>query len=336
MRREKRMVRWALGVDLGGTAVKVAVVDEDGNVLDHERHPTRIDAGPEGIVEQIASLVFAMYNRFCDSLGRDLFAGIGLGAPGAVDSREGTLSYPPNLPGWTQYPLKKRLQQFLAGKYDLNGRLVIENDANIAACGEAVFGAGHGFEDFMMITLGTGVGGGIILNRKLYRGGCGTAGEIGYMTVDYSGKSIHAGVRGTVESLIGKKSIVTLGIETYRTNPDQARSEEFHGKELRDLSPRTLEKAAHHGDPLAIEVWNRVGAILGVGLAGVVALMDIRKFVIGGGISGAGKLIFSPAFEQLKTSTLPSMHEGLEIVPAALGNRAGVYGAAARCFSSIE
>lgn len=330
------MVRWALGVDLGGTAVKVAVVDEDGNILDHERHPTRVDAGPEGIVEHIASLVFAMYGRFCDSLGRNLFAGIGLGAPGAVDSREGTLSYPPNLPGWTQYPLKKRLQQSLAGKYDLDWRLILENDANIAACGEAVFGAGQGFEDFMMITLGTGVGGGIILDRKLYRGSCGTAGEIGYMTVDYSGKSIHAGVRGTVESLIGKKSIVTLGIETYRANPGQARSEEFHGEALRDLSPRTLEKAAHHGDPLAIEVWNRVGAILGVGLAGVVALMDIRKFVIGGGISGAGKLIFSPAFEQLKTSTLPSMHDGLEIVPAALGNRAGVYGAAARCFSSIE
>ena len=330
------MVRWTIGVDLGGTAVKVAVIDENGNVLDHERHPTRVDAGPEGIVEHIASLAFGMYSRFSGSLGEERFAGIGLGAPGAVDSREGILSYPPNLPGWEQYPLKKRLQKVLVGDYAVHWRMILENDANIAACGEAVFGAGREFDDFMMITLGTGVGGGIILNRKLYRGACGTAGEIGYMTVDYSGKSVHAGVRGTVESLIGKKSIVALGIETYRGNPDQALSEEVHGKKLCDMSPRTLEKAAHHGDPLAIEVWNRVGAILGVGLAGVVALMDIRKFVIGGGISGAGELIFSPAFEQLKASTLPSMHDGLEIVPAALGNRAGVYGAAALCFSSIE
>ncbi len=330
------MIRWAIGVDLGGTAVKVAVVDEHGHVLDHERHPTRIDAGPEGIVEHIASLVIMMYSRFCDALRQEQFAGVGLGAPGAVDSREGTLSYPPNLPGWKQYPLKNRLRHSLAGKRDLDWLLILENDANIAACGEAVFGAGRRFEDFMMITLGTGVGGGIILNRKLYRGARGTAGEIGYMTIDYSGKSVHAGVRGTVESLIGKKSIVALGIERYRAHSGQARSEAFHGEALRDLSPRTLEKAANHGDPVAIEVWNRIGAILGVGLAGVVALMDIRKFVIGGGISGAGELIFSPAFEQLKASTLPSMHEGLEIVPAALGNRAGVYGAAARCFSSIE
>lgn len=330
------MSRWALGVDLGGTAVKLAVIDEQGRVLDHERHPTRVGSGPEGIVRQIASRGFSMYNCFKERLVGELFAGIGLGAPGAVDSRKGILSYPPNLPGWEQYPLKNRLQKVLSSEYSLDCPLVLENDANIAACGEAVFGAGKKFDDFMMVTLGTGVGGGVILNRKLYRGPSGTAGEIGYMTVDYRGGSVHAGVRGTVESLIGKKGIVAMGVEIYRANPPESWSEEFHGKELGSLSPRTLEKAAHHGDPLAIEVWNRVGAVLGVGLAGVVALMDIRKFVIGGGISGAGNLIFSPAFAQIKASTLPSMHDGLEVVPAALGNRAGVYGAAARCFSSIE
>lgn len=330
------MSRWALGVDLGGTAVKVAVIDEKGGVLDHERHPTHADAGPEGIIGHIASLGFAMYDRFRDRLGEKLFAGIGLGAPGAVDSRRGILSYPPNLPGWEQYPLKSRLQRVLADDYSLHCSLILENDANIAACGEAVFGAGREFDDFMMITLGTGVGGGIILNRRLYRGSCGTAGEIGYMTVDYRGESVHAGVRGTVESLIGKKRIVTLGLEIYRANTLQADSEEFHGRQLCDLSPRTLEKAAKHGDPLAIETWNKVGAVLGVGLAGVVSLMDIRKFVIGGGISAVGELIFSPAFEQMKASTLPSMHEGMDIVPASLGNRAGVFGAAALCFALIE
>ncbi len=330
------MAHWALGVDLGGTAVKLAVIDNDGSVLEHERHPTRIDSGPEGIVRQIASLGFSMYDRFRERLGEQLFSGIGLGAPGAVDSRKGLLSYPPNLPDWEQYPLKGRLQNVLADEHSLDCRLILENDANIAACGEAVFGAGEKFDDFMMITLGTGVGGGIILNRKLYRGSSGTAGEIGYMTVDYGGKSVHAGVRGTVESLIGKKGIVAMGIETYRAGPPDFRSEKFHGKDLCELSPRTLENAANQGDPSAIEVWNKVGAILGVGLAGVVALMDIRKFVIGGGISGAGELIITPAFRQLKRSTLPSMHEGLELVQAKLGNRAGVYGAAALCFSSIE
>ncbi len=329
------MSRWALGVDLGGTAVKIAVIDEEAGLLDHERHPTDVDAGPEGIVAQIAALAFSLYAKAKKRLGEEFFAGIALGAPGAVDSRQGILSYPPNLPGWEQYPLKDRLLEVLTRDYAMDCPLYLENDANIAACGEAVFGAGKVFDDFMMVTLGTGVGGGIILDRKLYRGPSGTAGEIGYMTVDYSGKSVHAGVRGTVESLIGKKSIVAMGLDIYRANPKRDWSEEFHGSDLCKLSPRTLEKAAQHGDPLAMEVWKRTGGILGVGLAGVVALMDIRKFVIGGGISGAGDLIVTPAFRQMKASTLPSMHEGMEIVSAELGNRAGVYGAAALCFSSI-
>ena len=330
------MSRWALGIDLGGTAVKIAVIDEADGMVEHERHPTRVEGGPEGVVEHIASLVFSMYGRFRERLGEGHFAGIGLGAPGAVDSERGILSYPPNLPGWKQYPLKSELQKVLIRAHAINCPLILENDANVAACGEAVFGAGKVFRDFMMVTLGTGVGGGIILDRKLYRGAHGTAGEIGYMTVDYNGERVHAGVRGTVESLIGKKGIVSIGIHTYRSYPQEAWSERIHGKDLCDLSPRTLEKADHHGDPVAREVWNKVGAILGTGLAGVVALMDIRKFVVGGGVSGAGDLIFSPAFEQMKQSTLPSMHEGMELVPAALGNRAGVYGAAALCFSSIK
>lgn len=329
------MVRWALGVDLGGTAVKLAVIDEEGGMLDHERHPTQVETGPEGIVTHIASLVFSMYSRFREQIGEELFAGIGLGAPGAVDSDRGILSYPPNLPGWERYPLKRELHNVLVRDHAMDSPLILENDANIAACGEAVFGAGKSFRDFMMITLGTGVGGGIILGRKLYRGSHGTAGEIGCLAIDYSGKSVHAGIRGSVESLIGKKGIVAMGLETYHRYPREVWSEEFHGKELCELSPRTLEKAAHQGDPIAMEVWDRVGSILGVGLAGVVALMDIRKFVIGGGIAGAGDLIFSPAFEQIKQSTLPSMHDDMELVPAALGNRAGVYGAAALCFSSI-
>lgn len=329
------MSRWALGIDLGGTAVKIAVVDEEAGMLEHERHSTQVEAGLEGIVSHIASLVFSMYDRFGKQLGEELFAGIGLGAPGAVDSEKGTLSYPPNLPGWEQYPLKNELLRVLGRDYAMDCSLILENDANIAACGEAVFGAGKAFRDFVMVTLGTGVGGGIILDRKLYRGAQGTAGEIGYMTVDYSGQSIHAGVKGGVESLIGKKSIVSMGLDSYRRSPRECWSEEFHGKDLCDLSPKTLEKAAHHGDPVAKGVWDRVGSILGVGLAGVVALMDIRKFVIGGGISGAGDLVLSPALEQVKKSTLPSMHDGIELVLAELGNKAGVYGAAARCFSSI-
>ncbi len=326
---------WAIGIDLGGTAVKIALIERHTGIVRQERHATRLDDGPEGVIAQIASLA----REFCDDgmvrSGPDCFAGIGLGAPGAVDSARGMLSYPPNLPGWTRYPLRDALQRAL----DQNGTsvpsLVVDNDANAAALGEAVFGAGRKFTDFMLVTLGTGVGGGIILNRELYRGSHGTAGEIGYLTIDYQGGSVHAGVRGTVESLIGKDRIVALGKARYRDNPRELWSEEHHGQDLCRLSPRTLEHAAHAGDAIAVSIWEDVGAILGVGLAGVVALMDVRKFVIGGGISGAGNLVVQPALVRLRQSTLPSMHDDLEVITASLGNDAGVYGAAALCFESL-
>ncbi|WP_335682170.1 ROK family protein [Prosthecochloris sp. GSB1] len=287
------------------------------------------------MTSQIAALVQSFHSRFAPLLGVERFAGLGLGAPGAVDREKGILSYPPNLPGWKRYPLRERLLEILDSRYALRCSLEIDNDANAAAYGEAMFGAGKGYSDFMLVTLGTGVGGGIILARNLYRGPNGTAGEIGYLTIDYRGESVHAGIRGTVESLIGKQGIVSMGKETYRRHPRSCWNEEIHGEELRDLSPRTLEKAAHGGDAVAREVWDRVGSILGVGLAGVVSLMDIRTFIIGGGISAADDLVLVPAFRQLKQSTLPSTHEGLAVVQATLGNEAGVYGAAALCFSSL-
>ncbi|RNA65512.1 ROK family protein [Prosthecochloris sp. ZM_2] len=326
------MMGWALGVDLGGTAVKVSAVEPSRGLIGHERHPTELGSGPDGIVRQIALLVSALYGRFAEKLGPSLFLGTGVGAPGAVDRQREMLSYPPNLPGWERFPLRSALERELALQGVPPSPVFIDNDANTAALGEARFGAGCRYRDFMLVTLGTGVGGGIILDRQLYRGAYGTAGEIGYLTVDYRGESVHAGVRGTVESLIGKQQIVARALGRYREQPRALWNEAVHGEELQCLSPRTLEKAARDGDRVAQRIWNEVGSILGVGLAGVVALMDIRSFVIGGGISGAGDLIIGPAREQLLGSTLPSMHEGLDIVPAELGNQAGVYGAAALCF----
>ena len=326
------MPTWAIGIDLGGTNIKTAVVDEREGILFEDTQPTDTGSGPDGVVRQLALLAAEQYQRAADSLDAGTFAGIGVGAPGAVDAGRGVLSYPPNLPGWGRFPLKDALQARLEETHGITASVHIENDANAAAYGEALYGGGNGFRDFMMVTLGTGVGGGIILDRKLYRGPSGTAGEIGFMVIDFEGDSVHAGVRGTIESLIGKKRIVALASGMLEDRAASTRLYELCSNDLSKLSPRHIEKAAHEGDPVAIRVWQRVGLILGVGLANVVALMDIRKFVIGGGISAAGGLIFEPALMQIHRSTLPSMHDGLEIVPARLGNKAGVCGAAALCF----
>jgi glucokinase len=328
------MPSWAIGIDLGGTNIKAAVVDESEGILFEDAQQTDSGSGPDGIVRQLAFLADNLCQRASETLDTEAFAGIGLGAPGAVDTERGTLSYPPNLPGWGRYALRDNLRLRLEQAHGLGAFVLVENDANAAAYGEAIFGGGNAFRDFMLVTLGTGVGGGIILDRKLYRGTTGTAGEIGFMIIDFEGPSVHAGVRGTIESLIGKERIVELAC-SQSTGPELSpRLMELCSHDYIRLSPRHLEQAAKEGDVVALQTWQRVGTILGVGLANVTALMDIRKFVIGGGIAAAGDLIFEPAMMQLHRSTLPSMHEGLEIVPARLGNKAGIYGAAALCFNS--
>ena len=326
------MSRWAIGIDLGGTAIKAAIVDETSGIVTDRSIPTETTSGPSGIVAQLAEIISDLYHLASQTMDPASCAGIGLGAPGAVNADTGTLSYPPNLPGWTVFPLRDTLQQFLKQQKELSIPVFIDNDANAAAFGEALYGAGREFRDFLMVTLGTGVGGGIILNRKLYRGSNGTAGEVGFVIIDFEGSSAHAGVTGTLESLIGKKRIVELALRMIEASASGSSVGKFCGDDFTRLSPRHLEQAAREGDALSLAVWERIGSMLGVGLANVVALMDIRKFVIGGGISAAGSLIFDPAFDQLRRSTLPSMHDGIELVPALLGNKAGMYGAAALCF----
>lgn len=327
------MSAWAIGIDLGGTAVKAAVASLGTGIVAERSAPTRTDGGPGEVVRQLSSLAAELYRASAPDLGAETFMGVGLGAPGAVSRELGTLSYPPNLPGWTVFPLQGALQACLQAEHGLELPVLLENDANLAALGEAFYGAGTCFDDFLMVTLGTGVGGGIILNRKLYRGGHGTAGEIGFMIIDFQGPSLHAGIRGTIEGLIGKERIVEAARSMMDAIPPGALLSELCGGDWERLSPRHLEAAALAGDRLSLAVWELVGAVLGTGLANVAALMDIRKFVIGGGIAAAGELIIRPALEQLRRSTLPSMHEGLQLVPAELGNRAGVHGAAALCLS---
>ncbi|MBN1278465.1 MAG: ROK family protein [Chlorobiaceae bacterium] len=327
------MSRWAIGIDLGGTAIKAALVSLQRGILLERSVPTETSSGPEGIVAQLAGVIGSIVAETPSGFHIDAFDGIGLGAPGAVDIATGKLSYPPNLPGWTTFPLRDALVRALEGSLPGSARVFIENDANAAALGEAVYGAGRHFSDFLMVTLGTGVGGGIVLDRKLYRGPNGTAGEIGFMIVDYQGSSVHAGIRGTIEGMLGKEHIVEYARARIKENPESGRM--LSGLCMHDfgkLSPRHIERAANEGDPLSLAVWERVGLVLGVGFANVTALMDIRKFVIGGGISAAGTLFFEQARQVLLRSTLPSMHAGIELVPAELGNRAGMHGAAALCF----
>ncbi|KZK73794.1 MAG: sugar kinase [Pelodictyon luteolum] len=328
------MSQWAIGIDLGGTAVKAAVVGRTAGIITETTVPTEALRGPNGVLDLVAATASDLYRSASVTLDPGEFRGIGLGAPGAVDRLRGTLSHPPNLPGWEVVELRRELQKRLNGGSGIDCEVFLDNDANAAAYGEAVYGAGRAFPDFLMVTLGTGVGGGIVLNHELYRGPNGTAGEVGFMIVDYNGSSLHAGIRGTLEGLIGKDRLVEMARRMIAEHHSPSSVGALCGNDWASLSPRHLEAAALEGDLAAQEVWTRVGSILGTGLASVTALMDIRKFVVGGGISAAGDLLLKPALAVLQQSTLPSMHDGLSVVRADLGNRAGMHGAAALCFSA--
>lgn len=325
------MEHFAIGVDLGGTAIKVASVSVSGNILLEHKLPTEAAKGPETVIENILAGICTVLNETLKMHARDLLSGVGIGVPGVVSLDGGTISYPPNLPGWTVVRLGDILRTELERRKKLMLPIFVENDANVAALGESTFGAGRQFSDFVMITLGTGVGGGIIINNKIYRGVTGAAGELGHMTIDYRSERIHAGIRGSLEGLIGQQRIVDYAKSLMADAPSKILHELCDG-DLSCLDARLLSEAAQRGDSIALETWRFVGEALGAGLGTIVSVLDIRKFVVGGGVSGAGDFILKPAREALYRYTLKSMHEGLEILQAKLGNRAGVMGAAALCF----
>ncbi len=325
------MSQWAIGIDLGGTAIKAGIVEKGGAIFADRRIPTNATSGPKGITEQLVAIIVGLYNVGITTLDFNDFNGVGVGAPGAVDVDKGLLSYPTNLPGWTIFPLRDELQKCLKAKRGLSIQVFLDNDANVAALGEAVYGAGQGFRDFFMLTLGTGVGGGIILNRQLYHGVYGNAGEVGLMNLDFDGTFFHEG-KGTLESLVGKKGIVALARKMIDSSSISSSICEYCNNDYTMLSPRHLEQAALNGDQVALQLWQSIGSIIGVALANVTGLMDIRKFIIGGGVSAANGFFMESVIEQFRQSILPTMQEGLEIVPAQLGNKAGMYGAATLCF----
>lgn len=325
------MEHFAIGVDLGGTAIKVASVSASGNILLEHKRPTEAAKGPDAVIENILSGIRVVLSETLKTHSRELLSGVGVGVPGVVSLDGGTISYPPNLPGWTVVRLGDILRAELERRETLLLPVFVENDANVAALGESAFGAGRQFNDFVMITLGTGVGGGIIMNNKIYRGVTGAAGELGHITIDYRSERVHAGIRGSLEGLIGQKRIVDYAKSLMTATPSATLRDLCNG-DFSILDAKLLSEAAQRGDSVAVETWRFVGEALGAGLGTIVSVLDIRKFVIGGGVSGAGDFILNPARETLYRYTLKSMHEGLEILQAKLGNRAGVMGAAALCF----
>lgn len=307
-----------VGVDMGGTNIKVAAVNESGDVIETHSLASEVERGPDHVQRQIERGITLLFDR----LGKHRFVAVGVGAAGSVDA-EGVVKYPPNFPGWGEEPLGERLRR-------LTGLPVwVDNDANVAAIGEARFGAGIGCSHFLCITLGTGVGGGLFLGGEIYRGPGFAAGEVGHVTVDWNGPQCNCGSYGCLERLVGARYIVERAVEKLGRGGNGRKLSDLVGGDLARLTPKLITEAAQAGDVLAAEVLRETGEILGSAMASVINLLNLQRIIVSGGVAQAGEYIFTPLRESLYTRALPVPRSQCEVVPAQLGTHAGVIGAAA-------
>lgn len=305
----------AIGVDVGGTKVAAGVVDEDGTIVVKARRPTP-STSPADVEKTIGDLV--------EELRRDHeVIAVGIGAAGFVDADRSTVLFAPNL-AWRAEPLRDEVAKLVGLP------VVVENDANAAAWGEYRFGAGRGEPDLVCVTVGTGIGGGIVLGGRLYRGRFGIGAEFGHMQVVPGGRRCGCGQRGCWEQYCSGRAL----LHAAREIADVQREWGARLLELGDGSPEGIEApevtlAAREGDPAAVACFEEVGRYLGQGMADLAAALDPGCFVIGGGVADAGELLLGPArrvFSERLTGGTHRPHAQIRL--AALGNEAGLVGAA--------
>jgi glucokinase len=313
----------AVGVDVGGTKIAGGVVDARGEVLRRARRDTP-STDSKAVQDAIAELVAELRTAVSADLAPDEdVCAVGIGAAGFVDAARATVLFAPNL-AWRDEPLRAEV----AARVGLP--VVVENDANAAAWGETRFGAAAGRENAVCVTVGTGIGGGVVVDGHLLRGRFGMAAEFGHMRVVPEGVQCGCGQFGCWEQYASGRALVrrARGLVTAGT-PASGRLRELCGGEPADLTGPMVTAAAAAGDPASVGLFAELGDWLGAGLASLAAVLDPGCFVIGGGVAEVGELLLGPARESFRRRLPAGSHRPLaEILPAALGNDAGIVGAA--------
>lgn len=309
------MSKYVFGVDVGGTTVKLGLFDVEGNLLDKWEIPTRTDNGGEKILPDIAESIQAKMQE--KNVKKDEVSGVGLGAPGPIDA-EGTVFGAVNL-GWGTFSISDTLSDLLGLPVKAG------NDANVAALGEMWKGGGQGCRNLVAVTLGTGVGGGIIVNGEILTGAMGAGGEIGHIHVeDHETEACGCGNTGCLEEYASATGVVRLAKRALQASDEPSILRE---KPIDYISAKTVFDAVKAGDALAIQIAQQFGEYLGKGLAVIAGVVNPEVFVIGGGVSRAGEVLFEyikPYFEK----TVFKGCKDVKFALATLGNDAGIYGAA--------
>jgi glucokinase len=315
--------KYLVGVDLGGTNIVAGALAEDGSDLIALRsEPTRADQGAEAVVDRIVRMIDTVIAETIAQTGakRDDMIGIGVGAPGPLDRERGIVVTTPNL-GWTNYPLRDAISE----KARLPVR--IDNDANCATLGEWWLGAAKGASNVIGMTIGTGIGGGIIIGGRLYHGSSDVAGEIGHATIDITGRRCKCGNYGCLEAYASGPSIADRAREAV-SGDDEAMLMRMVGGDPQKITAATVYEAAKRGDDAALDVVRETARFLGAGIANLLNIFNPEVVVIAGGVTQAGDTLFLPLRREVKKRAFKPAVEACEIVPGTL-TAAGVVGAVA-------
>jgi len=307
--------RYVIGVDLGGSRVRAVLANEKGEFLDRCEFPTLADKGLYFVLERILECVRSV------SSNAPRIDAIGVGAPGPINSKEGVVSNPPNLPGWVNVPLAKLIEEKTGIPTFLG------NDANLAALGEFTYGSGKYVQHLIYITVSTGVGGGIIIDGQLLEGHNGAAGEVGHMVVQPGGPKCSCGGYGHLEALSSGTAIAKRAREAASLNKDTVMIE-LAGS-VDKINAKIVDEAAKKGDPLALKLLEQAGQWLGYALINLIHIFNPQMISIGGGVSEAGELLLGPARKVVFEGLMPVFKQDLQIVKASLGGDVGLAGAVA-------
>lgn len=309
-----------IGIDLGGTNIKAALVNtETGEIAAVRSTPTHAREGHDAVLAQMAVLIEEII--LASNLSKDNVGGIGIGIPGALDLERGTTVFLPNLPGnWRNVPVRDQLARLS------HLPVAILNDARSMTLGEWKFGAGRGF-DTACYTLGTGIGGGLVINGRLHLGINGSAGELGHVSVDLNGPKCGCGSQGCIEAYASGPAIAALGMKAVVQGRNTTIAD-MCGGDLNKITPELVCEAARRGDEAAREIYEFAGTVIGAGIANVITAVTPRRIVIGGGVAAAGELILDPIRRSMRARVFLVDALQVEVVAAQLGNNAGLIGAA--------
>lgn len=325
MKRKNK--KFIIGVDVGGTNIKIGLLDPSGRIYRKKSLSTNDFPGKKSLINGLIGGIRQILGE--SKVKRGSVLGIGIGTPGLVDSSRGVIHYLVNIKGFREVPLKQIIE------HELKIPAFLDNDVNIMCLGELHFGRGMGAKNIVCITLGTGVGGGIAIMGDLYRGASLSAGEVGHITINEDGPLCGCGNRGCMEAYAGNAYIVKDAIRRIRKNKRTLIYRQVAG-DLSRITPKVISEAAKKGDRLAVDVLRCAGEHIGTGLANIVNILNPEKIIIGGGVAESGKMLFDTIRSSVRKRAMEVPARAVKIVKARLGNDAGLIGAVALVKNAIR